>query len=56
MLEGEKPPSMDFLLERETTFVNLSEFQIRGGIEDNLKIFFLISRQNICCDPSLETP
>ena len=41
MLEGEKPPSMDFLLERETTFVNLSEFQIRGGIEDNLKIFFL---------------
>ena len=32
------------------------EFQIRGGTEDNLKIIFLISYGNICCDPSLELP
>ena len=29
------------------------ELKIRGGIEDDSKIIFLIS-QNICCDPSLE--
>ena len=26
----------------------------RWGIEDNSKIIFLISQQNILCDPSLE--
>ena len=31
-----------------------SELQITEGIEDNSKIIFLISQQNICCDPSLE--
>ena len=31
-----------------------SELQIRGGIEDNSKIFFLFLNENICCDPSLE--
>ena len=31
-----------------------TELQIRGGIEDNSKIFFLISQRNICCDSSLE--
>ena len=37
------------------------ELLIRGGIEDNSKIIFLISQKkkkqkknNICCDPSLE--
>ena len=30
------------------------ELQIRGGIEDNSKIMFLISQQNIFCDSSLE--
>ena len=32
--------------------IEYSELQIRGGIEDNSKIIFLIS-QNICCHPSL---
>ena len=32
-------------------FLN-SELQIKGGIEDNSKINFLISQQNICCNPS----
>ena len=31
-----------------------SELQIRGGIEDNSNIFFLIFYENIRCDPSLE--
>ena len=31
-----------------------SELQIRGGIEDNLKIIFLFLNVNIFCDPSLE--
>ena len=31
-----------------------SELQIRGGIDDNLKVFFLFLNENICCDPSLE--
>ena len=31
-----------------------SELQIRGGIEGNLRIIFLISQQKICYDPSLE--
>ena len=30
------------------------ELQISGDIEDNSKIIFLISQQNIRCDPSLE--
>ena len=30
---------------------SMPEFQIRGGIEDNVKVIFLISLQNICCDP-----
>ena len=30
------------------------ELQIRGVIKDNSKIIFLISRRNVCCDPSLE--
>ena len=30
------------------------ELQIREGIEDNLKIIFLISQMNTCCDPTLE--
>ena len=30
-----------------------SQLQIRRGIEDNSKIFFLL-KENICCDPSLE--
>ena len=33
----------------------LSQLQIRGGIEDNSKIIFPISQQNISCDPSLES-
>ena len=32
-----------------------TELQIRGGNDDNSKIFFLISQQNIHCDPSLES-
>ena len=32
-----------------------TELQIREGIEDNSKIFFLFLNENICCDPSLET-
>ena len=31
-----------------------SELQIRGGIEDNSRIIFLIN-EKICCDPSLES-
>ena len=31
-----------------------TELQIRGVIEVNSKIIFLISQKNICCDPSLE--
>ena len=30
-----------------------SKLQIRGGIEDNSRIIFLINK-NICCNPSLE--
>ena len=30
----------------------LSEHQIREGIEDNSKIFFLFLYENICCWPS----
>ena len=30
-----------------------AELQIRDGIEDNSKIFFLFLHENICCDPSL---
>ena len=32
----------------------LSEVQIKEGTEDNSKIIFLISQENIWCDPSLE--
>ena len=32
----------------------ITEVQIRGNIEDNSKIVFLISNENICCDHSLE--
>ena len=33
----------------------LSELQIKGGIDDNSKIIFLISQnENLCCDPSLD--
>ena len=35
-----------------TALTSFSELRIRGGIEDNLKIIFLMSHQNICCDPS----
>ena len=35
-------------------FFFLSELQLRGGIEDNSKIFFLFQKENICCDPSLQ--
>ena len=35
-------------------FFSLSELQIRGGTEDNSKIFFLFLNENICCDPSLQ--
>ena len=31
-----------------------SELLLRGGIEDNLKLIFLILNKNVCCDPSLE--
>ena len=32
-----------------------SELQIRGGIEDNSEIIFLIPQwKHICCDPALE--
>ena len=37
-----------------TFSVNFAELQIRGGIEDNSKIIFLISHDNICYDLSLE--
>ena len=30
------------------------ELQIRGGMENNSKIIFLISQGNICCEASLE--
>ena len=33
---------------------NRTELQLRGGIEDNSKIKFLLLSENICCDPSLE--
>ena len=33
----------------------LPELQIRGDIEDNSKIIFLIFNENILCDPSLES-
>ena len=36
----------------KATLTFLFACQIRGGIEDNSKIFFL--NENICCDPSLE--
>ena len=29
--------------------------QLRGGIEDNSKIFFLFHDENIGCNPSLES-
>ena len=29
------------------------ELQMRGGIDNNSKIIFLLN-ENICCDPSLE--
>ena len=32
----------------------IPELQMRGGIEDNSKIFFLFLNENICCDPLLE--
>ena len=32
----------------------MPELQIRGGIEDNLKIIFLVSSQKHMCDPLLE--
>ena len=31
-----------------------AELQIRKGIEENSKIFFLFLNKNIYCDPSLE--
>ena len=31
----------------------VSELQIRGGIDDNSKIFFLFLNENIYCHPSL---
>ena len=31
----------------------LLEIQIREGIEDNSKIFFLFLYENICCESSL---
>ena len=34
--------------------IRRSELQIRGGIENNLKIIVLFINENICCDPSLE--
>ena len=35
----------------------ISELQIRGGFEDNSKIFFLFLfvNKNLCCDPILES-
>ena len=44
---------------QEFLFLNLAEknmikLQLRGGIEDNSKIFFLFLNENISCDPSLE--
>ena len=36
------------------SFHLITEFQIRGGSEDNSKIIFLISQQKTCSDPSLE--
>ena len=35
-------------------YTDIIELQIRGGIEDNSKIFFLFFNENICCDPPLE--
>ena len=32
----------------------VAELQIRGAIEDNLKIIFIFLKENLCCDPSLE--
>ena len=37
-----------------TQISKFAELQIRVGLEDNPKLFFLISQQNIYCDPSLE--
>ena len=32
----------------------VSDFQIRGDVDDNSKIIFLFLQENIHCDPSLE--
>ena len=46
------------LVFRLLVFVSVTEFQIRGDIEDNSEIIFLISQhfstKTLCCDPSLE--
>ena len=34
----------------------VSDLQIRKGTENNAKIIFIISHQNIYCEPSLEPP
>ena len=39
----------------EQILLSMTNLQIKGGIEDNSKIFFfLFLNENICCDPSLE--
>ena len=38
----------------KSLIILLAELQIRGGIQDNSKIFFLLLNENICCDLSLE--
>ena len=39
---------------KQVKLVNSPELQMRGSIEDKSKIIFLISQQNIHCDPSSE--
>ena len=49
---AESSPALALVLCRN---VKYTELQIRGGIQDNSEIIFLVFlNENICCDPSLE--
>ena len=43
-----------FTCETGINFVINTELQIRGGIKDNSKDFFLFLNEKVCCNPSLE--
>ena len=51
------PRDMLLILQIGSSFIRAAvawAILLRGGIEDNSKIIFLIPHENICCDPSLE--